>query len=161
MANKAVFLDRDGVINKKREDHVKSVNEFEIFPDVGQSIKKLKRKNYLVIVITNQSIIGKKIITYSELEKIHGKLKDYLKKYDTFVDSIYVCPHLPEDNCICRKPKPGLVLKAIQDFDIDLKRSWVIGDSHSDMMVAGSVNCKGILLEKNIKLCDVIEKYIV
>ena len=152
MKNKAVFLDRDGVINKKRIDHVKSVDEFKIFSNVGDAIKLLRDKGYLVIIITNESVICRNIISEKKLDEIHIELKNYLKQSNTYVDSIYYCPHIPEQNCDCRKPKPGLIFEACQDFDIDLKNSYFIGDSISDLDAAGNAGCKGILLKQHQNL---------
>ena len=123
MKNKAVFLDRDGVINKKRIDHVKSVDEFKIFSNVGDAIKLLRDKGYLVIIITNQSVIGRNIISEKKLDEIHIELKNYLKQSNTYVDSIYYCPHIPEQNCDCRKPKPGLIF---DDEKLKIKSHLII-----------------------------------
>ena len=157
MKNKAVFLDRDGVINKKRIDHVKSVDEIKIFSNVGDAIKLLRDKGYLVIIITNQSVIGRNIISEKKLDEIHIELKNYLKQSNTYVDSIYYCPHIPEQNCDCRKPKPGLIFEACQDFDIDLKNSYFIGDSISDLDAAGNAGCKGILLKQHQNLFELVK----
>ena len=157
MKNKAVFLDRDGVRNKKRIDHVKSVDEFKIFSNVGDAIKLLRDKGYLVIIITNQSVIGRNIISEKKLDEIHIELKNYLKQSNTYVDSIYYCPHIPEQNCDCRKPKPGLIFEACQDFDIDLKNSYFIGDSISDLDAARNAGCKGILLKQHQNLFELVK----
>ena len=157
MKNKAVFLDRDGVINEKRNDHVKSINEFKIFSGVGNAIKLLRNKGYLVIIITNQSAIGRKIISEKKLDEIHTELKNYLNQHDAYVDSIYYCPHTPEENCNCRKPKPGLLIKATSDFDIDLEKSYFIGDSESDLNAAKEARCKGILLENDQTLLEIVQ----
>ena len=157
MKNKAVFLDRDGVINKKRIDHVKSVDEFKIFSNVGDAIKLLRDKGYLVIIITNQSVIGRNIISEKKLDEIHIELKNYLKQSNTYVDSIYYCPHIPEQNCDCRKPKPGLIFEACQDFDIDLKNSYFVGDSISDLDAARNAGCKGILLKQHQNLFELVK----
>ena len=159
MKNKTVFLDRDGVINEQRIDHVKDIDEFKIFSGVGEAIKLLKEKGYLVIIITNQSVIGRNIISETKLEEIHLKLKNYLKQYNTYVDSIYHCPHTPEQNCNCRKPKPGLLIKASEDFNIDLEKSYFIGDSESDLTAASEAKCKGILLKKDQTLLEIVKKY--
>tara|TARA_B110000014_G_C20126596_1_gene600836 strand:+ start:3604 stop:4089 length:486 start_codon:yes stop_codon:yes gene_type:complete len=158
MKNKAVFLDRDGVINKKRIDHVKSVDEFKIFSNVGDAIKLLRDKGYLVIIITNQSVIGRNIISEKKLDEIHIELKNYLKQSNTYVDSIYYCPHIPEQNCDCRKPKPGLLIKAGNDFGIDLEKSYFIGDSVSDLNAAKEAKCKGILLKNDQTLLEIVQK---
>ena len=158
MKNKAVFLDRDGVINKKRIDHVKSVDEFKIFINVDDAIKLLRDKGYLVIIITNQSVIGRNIISEKKLDEIHIELKNYLKQSNTYVDSIYYCPHIPEQNCDCRKPKPGLLIKAGNDFGIDLEKSYFIGDSVSDLNAAKEAKCKGILLKNDQTLLEIVQK---
>ncbi len=159
MKNKTVFLDRDGVINEQRIDHIKNIDEFKIFSGVGEAIKLLKEKGYLVIIITNQSVIGRKIISETKLEEIHLKLKNYLKQYNTYVDSIYYCPHTPEQNCNCRKPKPVLLIKASEDFNIDLGESYFIGDSEGDLTAASEAECKGILLKKDQTLLEIVKKY--
>tara|TARA_Y100001949_G_scaffold152467_1_gene138866 strand:- start:102 stop:587 length:486 start_codon:yes stop_codon:yes gene_type:complete len=157
MKSKAVFLDRDGVINEKRDDHVKNISEFKIFSGVGDAIKLLRDKGYLVIIITNQSAIGRKIISEKTLDEIHTELKNYLNQHDTHVDSIYYCPHTPEENCNCRKPKPGLLIKATNDFDIDLEKSYFIGDSESDLNAAKEARCKGILLKNDQTLLQIVQ----
>ena len=153
MKSKAVFLDRDGVINEKRDDHVKNISEFKIFSGVGDAIKLLRDKGYLVIIITNQSAIGRKIISEKTLDEIHTELKNYLNQHD----SIYYCPHIPEENCNCRKPKPGLLIKATNDFDIDLEKSYFIGDSESDLNAAKEARCKGILLKNDQTLLQIVQ----
>ena len=157
MKSKAVFLDRDGVINEKRDDHVKNISEFKIFSGVGDAIKLLRDKGYLVIIITNQSAIGRKIISEKKLDEIHTELKNYLNQHDTYVDSFYYCPHTPEENCSCRKPKPGLLIKATNDFGINLEESYFIGDSESDLNAAKEARCKGILLENDQTLLEIVQ----
>ena len=157
MKSKAVFLDRDGVINEKRDDHVKNISEFKIFSGVGDAIKLLRDKGYLVIIITNQSAIGRKIISEKKLDEIHTELKNYLNQHDTYVDSIYYCPHTPEENCSCRKPKPGLLIKATNDFGINLEESYFIGDSESDLNAAKEARCKGILLKNDQTLLEIVQ----
>ena len=120
-------------------------------------IKLLRDKGYLVIIITNQSVIGRNIISEKKLDEIHIELKNYLKQSNTYVDSIYYCPHIPEQNCDCRKPKPGLIFEACQDFDIDLKNSYFIGDSISDLDAAGNAGCKGILLKQHQNLFELVK----
>lgn len=157
MPHKAVFLDRDGVINKERKDYVKSVNEFVIFDNVSQAIKLLKKNGYLVIVITNQSAINRNLLSHSTLKKIHDTLENYLENHGTALDGIYYCPHRPDEVCSCRKPKPGLLLKASTDFDVDLKNSWMIGDCEKDVEAAKSVGCNWILLKKDLNLLDAVK----
>ena len=110
---KTVFLDRDGVINQERSDYVKSISELEIYPNVAKNIKLLKDAGFLVIVITNQSAVNRGIVTHETINQIHNSIQDHLKKYGTFLDGFYYCPHTPNENCNCRKPKPGLLQQAI------------------------------------------------
>ena len=154
--SRAVFLDRDGVINKERKNYVKNLEEFEIFNGVSKAIKILKEKNFLVIIITNQSAINRNLLTKDKLDEIHNHLQEILKKDNTSFDAIYYCPHKPEENCDCRKPKPGLLLRAAKDHKIDLKNSFFIGDSITDIEAANAAGCKGILLENN-SLLETVE----
>jgi len=155
--NKAIFLDRDGVINKKRDDYVKSINELEIFPDIGEGILNLKKMGFLIIVITNQSIINRKIITVEELEKIHLSIQNNLKKKSCIIDRFYFCPHTPNENCNCRKPKSGLLLQAITDFSINSSKSWMVGDCLTDIQAGEKVGCKTILLKDNMSFLDIVD----
>ena len=109
---KTVFVDRDGVINQERSDYVKSISELEIYPNVAKNIKLLKDAGFLVIVITNQSAVNRGIITHEIVSQIHDSIQDHLKKYGTFLDGFYYCPHTPNENCNCRKPKSGLLDKS-------------------------------------------------
>ena len=154
---RAIFLDRDGVINKKRDDYVKSINELEIFPFVASAIKKLNSANFKVIVITNQSAINRNIITHKKVEQIHLTIQNYLKKNQSFIDAFYYCPHRPDENCVCRKPKPGLLIKAIQDFKINPKESWMIGDSNSDLESGRLVGCNVMKINNHVNLEKAVE----
>lgn len=154
---RAIFLDRDGVINKKRDDYVKSIDELEIFPFVASAIKKLNNANFKVIVITNQSAINRNIITHKKVEQIHLTIQNYLKKNQSFIDAFYYCPHRPDENCICRKPKPGLLIKAIQDFKINPKESWMIGDSNSDLESGRLVGCNVMKINNHVNLEKAVE----
>ena len=155
---KTVFVDRDGVINQERSDYVKSISELEIYPNVAKNIKLLKDAGFLVIVITNQSAVNKGIITHEIVSQIHDSIQDHLKKYGTFLDGFYYCPHTPNENCNCRKPKPGLLQQAILELNIDLNSSWMIGDSDSDIEAADSVGCKAIKINDNFSLDNAVEK---
>ena len=160
MESKAIFLDRDGVINHERKDYVKNINEFIIFEGVSEAIKILKEYNFLVIIITNQSAINRKLLSVKRLNEIHSYLQNHLKKNHTFVDAIYYCPHTPKENCSCRKPKPGMILKAVNDFNINLKNSHLIGNSQHDVQAAKLARCNGILLNKNQNLLEVTKKLV-
>ena len=153
---KAIFLDRDGVINQERKDYVKKLDEFIILDKTSDAINIIKNHGFLVIIITNQSPINRKLLSVETLNKIHEKLQSYLERYDTSFDGVYFCPHTPSENCECRKPKPGLIIQAVTDFKIDLSQSYMIGDSKTDLQAARNAGCNGILLKKNQTLLEVI-----
>ena len=155
---KTVFVDRDGVINQERSDYVKSISELEIYPNVAENIKLLKDAGFLVIVITNQSAVNRGIISHEMINQIHNSIQDHLKKYGTFLDGFYYCPHTPNENCNCRKPKPGLLQKAILELNIDLNSSWMIGDSDSDIEAANSIGCKAIKISDSFSLDNAVGK---
>ena len=156
--NKAVFLDRDGVINKNKINYVKSIKELEILPSIGVSIKKLKNNDYFVIVITNQSPINRKLMTYEQLTKIHSSIQKYLKLFDTSIDKFYFCPHMPQENCNCRKPKAGMLMQAISEFNIEPALSWMIGDSDSDIQAGLTAGCRTIKIDDNTNLQLAVDK---
>ena len=156
---KAIFLDRDGVINLEKKDYVKSIKEFQIIHNVPKAIATLKEKGFLVIVITNQSAINRGLLTIKILNEIHNQLQEILKDNDTSIDDFYFCPHRPDENCLCRKPKPGLLLQAAKHHKIDLKNSFFIGDSQTDIEAAKAVGCKYILLKNNQKLIDIVKDH--
>tara|TARA_B110000495_G_C23019247_1_gene604314 strand:+ start:1636 stop:2130 length:495 start_codon:yes stop_codon:yes gene_type:complete len=149
---KTVFLDRDGVINQKRIDHVKNISELKIFPFVSKAIKKLQIAEFKIIVITNQSAINRGLMNHQDLKNIHKEIQIFLSQDKTKIDSFYYCPHTPNENCLCRKPKTGLLLKAIYDFSIDVKNSWFVGDSESDILAGQSVGCKTIKINDSTNL---------
>ena len=155
---KTVFLDRDGVINKERNDYVKSISELEIFPDVAKNIELLKNAGFLVVVITNQSAINRGLITHEMVNQIHVSIQNYLKANGTCVDGFFYCPHKPDENCNCRKPKSGLLHQAILELNIDLNSSWMIGDSNSDIEAAISIGCKAIKIDNNFSLDNAVDK---
>src|ERR1700733_7299444 len=127
--NKAVLLDRDGVINRERDDYTYRTEDFIILPDVVPALKLLQEKGYILIIISNQGGIGKGVFTIPDVEKMHGHLLENLIKHGIYIKEIYYCPHHPESgNCICRKPDSEMVEKALARFDIDREKSYFIGD---------------------------------
>ena len=159
--HKAVFLDRDGVINKKiPNDYVKSWTEFEFLPDVKAAIKLLNQAEFKVIVVTNQAGVSKGIVKEEQLRRIHQQMLDELKIYGAHIDAIYYCPHLTEDNCDCRKPKPGMLEKAGKEFNIDFKNSWMIGDEPKDIEAGKSAGCKTYQVTTNEGLLEIAKKII-
>jgi len=143
-----VFLDRDGVINEKVENgYVTSWGEFTWLPGAIDGIKTLHEQGWNVIVVTNQACVGKKIVGMQDIEEIHRHMQVELQAQGIFLTHIYVCPHTPEANCACRKPKPGMLLQAAQDYDLQLQHCYFIGDSLTDMLAAQAVHCYGILVQ--------------
>lgn len=153
---KAIFLDRDGTINKYI-GFLRNIKDFELLPGVAEAVKKINESGYLAIVVTNQPVIARGEVTKQELEEIHKKMETLLGRQGAYVDDIYVCPHHPDKgfkgevkalkiNCECRKPKPGMLLAAAQKYNIDLKSSWMIGDSESDILAGQSAGTKTALL---------------
>lgn len=153
---KAIFLDRDGTINKQ-VGFLKNIDDFELLDGVAEAIKKINDSGYLAIVISNQPVIARGEMTIEELNMVHNKMETLLGQQGAFLDAIYYCPHHPDKgfvgerieykiDCSCRKPKPGLLIKASEDFNIDLSESWMIGDSNLDVLAGKNAGCKTILL---------------
>ena len=167
---KAVFLDRDGVLNR-HIGFVKRVEEFELLPHAAEAVKLINRSGYLAIVVTNQPVIARGDCSFEELQRIHDKMETEFGKEGAFLDGIYICPHHKDKgfegerpeykfDCDCRKPKPGLLLQAAQDFNIDLSESIMIGDSERDVEAGQNAGCKeSILVETNVSdaLVDIIK----
>jgi len=145
--NRAVFLDRDGVINELTRDYVKDWGEFRFLPNSLKALKRLAKSDYKIIVITNQSAVGRGRITREKLENIHFRMLVHVEEAGGRIDGIYVCMHLPSEGCGCRKPKTGLLKLASASFDIDLKRSWFVGDNTMDVKTGDNAGCKTILVE--------------
>ena len=130
-----LFLDRDGVINVKLEGkYVQNFSEFEFISGSLSAISKLSQLFFSIIIITNQQGIGKGIMTQFDLNTLHFKMQQKIEYYGGRIDKIYYCPHLESDNCLCRKPKPGMIKNAIIDFpEIKIDHSYLVGDSDSDI----------------------------
>ena len=165
---KAVFLDRDGTINKY-VGFLRDIDEFELIDGTVEAIKKINNSGYLAIVVTNQPVIARGEVTYGELEQIHNKMETLLGLEGAYLDAIYYCPHHPHKgyageipelkfDCGCRKPKPGMLLQAAKDFNIDLSRSWMIGDSENDVLAGENAGCKTVLLSGADDLRKAVQK---
>ena len=142
--NRAVFLDRDGVINRKARtgEYITRWDDVEFLPGVPEAIVLLRRAGFRVIVITNQRCVAKGLITIPELESLHGRMVAELGKTGANIDAVYYCPHEKQPTCRCRKPAPGLLLDAARDHHIDLVTSWMIGDSGIDIEAGKNAGCK-------------------
>ncbi len=140
---KAVFLDRDGTIASD-VPYCSRVEDFKILPGVPRGIRLLNEHGFKVVVITNQSGIARGYFTEQTLSLIHHKMKEDLQEHGAFVDAIYFCPHHPDDDCECRKPKARLLLRAAQDIGIDLRLSYMIGDDARDVQAGKTAGCKTV-----------------
>lgn len=143
--NPAVFLDRDGTIIAEK-NYLSQIAEVKVLTEVPSAIRQLNQNNFKVIVISNQSGIGQGFFTQKKVEKINNYLKNLLLKKGAKIDKIYFCPHIPEDNCSCRKPSTGLIHQAQKDFNIALEKSYLVGDKASDIEAGYRAGCKTILV---------------
>jgi D,D-heptose 1,7-bisphosphate phosphatase len=143
--NKAIFIDRDGTIAYDTH-YCSNPADFFLLSSVPEAIKLLNDQNLMVIVITNQSGIARGYFTETTLKAIHQKMKNQLERKGAHIDGIYYCPHHPDDNCECRKPKTALFLRAAREFNIDMNNSYVIGDLDIDIEAGKSLNCKTVLV---------------
>jgi histidinol-phosphate phosphatase family protein len=149
----AVFIDRDGTMAPDVH-YCRRPEDFELFPNTAKAIRLLNEHGFKVIVITNQSGIARGYFTEDTLARIHDKMITELAKEGARVDAIYYCPHHPNDKCDCRKPKPKLVLQAAKEYNINLKRSFVVGDLEMDVDLGKAVGCKSILIKGSSSVSD-------
>ena len=140
-----VFLDRDGTLNYD-PGYLKVAAELKLLAGVGPALARLKRAGAKLVVVTNQSGVGRGIFTLKDLEAIHARLEGLLEQEEVALDAIYFCPHHPDDGCRCRKPNVGMVERAVTELQLDLRRSYLIGDHARDMQLAKRVGAKAILL---------------
>lgn len=165
---KAIFLDRDGTINKY-VGFLRIIDDFELIEGVSDAIKMINQSGYLAIVVTNQPVIARGEVTWEELYEMHKKMETLLGKDGAYIDGVYICPHHPDKgfdgerpeykfDCDCRKPKPGLLLQAAKDFNIDLSQSIMIGDSDNDMKAGENAGCKLSIKYKNRLTPELINK---
>lgn len=166
---KAIFLDRDGTINKY-VGFLRHIDDFELIEGAAEAIKRINQSGYLAIVVTNQPVIARGEVSWEELNKIHKKMNTLLGKEGAYIDGIYICPHHPDKgfwgerpeykiDCDCRKPKPGLLLQAAKDFNIDLSESYMIGDSLRDVEAGKNAKLKKSILIQN-SLLNAVKTFI-
>lgn len=163
MLSKVVFLDRDGTIIEDK-NFLKTPDEIEFFPGSVQAIRILRNLGYKIVVLSNQSGIGRGILTEKMVKEVNDSLIRRLEEKDAPVDALYFCPHQRDDNCGCRKPKTGMIQKAAQELKLNLKNTVVIGDKLTDVKLGKNIRAKTILVQTGYgkkeldKLVDVNDK---
>ena len=164
---RAIFLDRDGTINKY-VGFLRNIKDFNLNDHAAQAIKKINDSEYLAIVVTNQPVIARGEVTFSQLNEIHNKMETLLGEEGAYLNAIYFCPHHPDAgyegevkelkiDCECRKPKPGMLLKAAKDFNLDLASSFMIGDSDNDIKAGKAAGCNTLKIETDGDLLEAID----
>lgn len=157
---KAVFLDRDGTINEYA-GFLTDIDDMRLLRGSAEAIREINKSGYLAIVVTNQPVVARGDVTFEELDEIHAKMETLLGEQGAYIDALYCCPHHPNKGfpgeipelkieCRCRKPKPGLLLRAAGDFHIDLESSWMVGDSERDVLAGKQAGCRTILLQGSL-----------
>lgn len=156
MPNKAVFFDRDGIVNhRKINDYIKTIDEFKFIPQFFETFKIVKENNYLALLVTNQQGIGKGLYSITDLAVIHNNMQEKLLQHTGFkFDDIAFCPSLHEVNDFRRKPNPGMLLEFIEKYDLDTENCWMVGDSESDILAAEKAGIKSILIRYNFNRCN-------
>lgn len=163
---RAVFLDRDGTINEYA-GFLKHIDDFKLISGVEAAIRRINKSGYLAIVVTNQPVVARGETTIEELEEIHNKMETLLGRGGAYIDALYYCLHHPDKGyegereeykvkCECRKPSPGLLLRAAEAYNIDLSRSWMIGDSETDVEAGKAAGCKTAKIGKGEEYTDLL-----
>lgn len=150
LSPKAVFLDRDGTININEPEYLYKKKDFKFVPNTIPALQKLSKIDYKIIILTNQSGISRGYFKEEDLKKLHHWMIQELKKKGIRIDRIYYCPHHAKNNCSCRKPRTGMVLRAVKDFGIALNKSWIIGDSERDIIMGRKTNLKTVKISKKM-----------
>ncbi|GAB2688079.1 D-glycero-beta-D-manno-heptose 1,7-bisphosphate 7-phosphatase [Mucilaginibacter koreensis] len=156
--NKAVFLDRDGVLNQEMGDYVCKFEDFHILEHNFEPLKELQDRGYLLIVATNQGGLAKQWYTEDQLAEMHQHLKDTYAQHGVTFKDIYYCPHHPNftGDCDCRKPKPGMLLRGIEQYNIDPSQSYFIGDRERDVEAGEAAGVTGILINSDQPISEVL-----
>jgi D-glycero-D-manno-heptose 1,7-bisphosphate phosphatase len=142
----AVFLDRDGVIIANRHDHVKSWAEVELIPGSVEALVRLTEHGLALVIVTNQAAVGRGILGHQEALDLQGRIVREIRARGAKIAGSYLCPHRPEAGCDCRKPAPGMLLRASRELDLELGRSWIVGDAVSDLEAGRAAGVRGILV---------------
>jgi len=154
---KAVFLDRDGVINRDRDKYVRSLAELEVFPYAAESIRRLNEAGFEAIVVSNQQGVAKGLVSQEDLLAIQDEITRRVASGGGRIAGFYYCPHLAQDGCSCRKPEPGLILRAAKEHGIDLAASVMIGDSDRDVLAGKRAGCRTVLVLSGLLTREQVE----
>lgn len=149
--DRAVLLDRDGTIIKD-VGHLTDVDQVELLPGAMETIKAINDAGWLIIIVTNQSVVGRGLCTNKDVEKIHNTIIGMALASDAYINGFIWCPHLPEDDCFCRKPRPGLLYRAAAAYHLDLRECIMIGDQMTDMLAAKAVLCNWYKVKSDVGL---------
>ncbi len=144
----AIFLDRDGVIIENRPHYVRSWADVEIFGQALAALRRVRRSPYRVVIITNQSMVGRGLVPAETAQAINDRLLEVIEAAGGRVDAVFMCPHAPEDECECRKPRPGLIQQAARELNLDLKRSLLVGDALTDLQAGRAAGVGQLALVK-------------
>jgi D-glycero-D-manno-heptose 1,7-bisphosphate phosphatase len=144
----AILLDRDGVLIENRSDYVRDWSQVKILPEAIRALTLSQIKNYKIVIVTNQSAVGRGLISLESATEINRRLVNLIRHQGGQVDGVFMCPHKPDDGCFCRKPKPGLLLQAAKELSLDLRRSWMIGDAWSDVLAGQTAGVRQSFLLK-------------
>jgi D-glycero-D-manno-heptose 1,7-bisphosphate phosphatase len=142
----AIFLDRDGVIIENRADYVRQWAHVTVLPRAMDALSGFQHEGFKIIIVTNQSAVGRGLMTFEDAQLINERLVKTIKENGGWVDGVFMCPHKPEDNCVCRKPQPGLLLQAATKLSLDLRSSWMIGDAWTDLLAGQSAGVEGTIM---------------
>jgi D-glycero-D-manno-heptose 1,7-bisphosphate phosphatase len=146
--HRAVFLDRDGVLIENRADYVREWSHVTLLPGTVDALHGFHAKGIKIIVVTNQSAVGRGLISFETAREINNRLMKTIMEDGGWIDAIYMCPHQPLDKCICRKPQPGLLLQAARELSLDLASAWMVGDAWSDLLAGQSAGLQGTIMVK-------------
>jgi D-glycero-D-manno-heptose 1,7-bisphosphate phosphatase len=141
---RAIFLDRDGVLIENRSEYVRKWSDVKIFPEAIKALSRLH--DYKIVIVTNQSAVGRGLISLEIAHEINNQLVEVIKEDKGYIDGVFMCPHSPSDQCDCRKPNPGLLLRAAKELSLDLQQSWMIGDAWSDLLAGQAAGVRGVAL---------------
>jgi D,D-heptose 1,7-bisphosphate phosphatase len=157
MKNKTIFIDRDGTINVDVH-YIDDPEKFEMYSGVGTGLRRLQENGYKIIVVTNQSGIGRGYFTEKQLSDIHSRMRQEFQKFSVTLDGIYYCPHHPDDRCNCRKPNTELFERAVNEHDVNIKKSFMLGDKILDICAGEKMGLRTVLIPEPQERSEILSK---